>query len=147
VLVNPEHPDGVGQVGLHHRQPSLAEVAIAGVVRAALGVVEVRDQDPVYAGQLPDQVQRLDPVRVLADLVDLVDGGGVGAGRAGCRGSQHEGAPPPYDLGESSGDGCAAPLPERVRGAARTREGPGGPAEHGPASARVRPAGRRPAAT
>ena len=45
VLVDAEHPGVVGQHRFHHRQPPLAHVAEARVVRAALGVVVVRDDD------------------------------------------------------------------------------------------------------
>ena len=50
VLVDAEHPGILGKHPLHHGQSPLAEVAEARVVRAALGVVVVRDDGGLQAG-------------------------------------------------------------------------------------------------
>ena len=54
-------------------QPPLAEVAEPGVVGAALGVVEVRDDRGPQPGGPAEHVEPVEPARLLADLVDLVD--------------------------------------------------------------------------
>src|SRR6266853_1947441 len=72
VLVDAEHGGVFGQLALEHGQPALSEVAEPRVVRAALRIVIVRyhcDLQPQHA----EQVKSLKPVRLSADLVDLVD--------------------------------------------------------------------------
>ena len=71
VLVHAEHRGPGRQLALHPGQAPFAEVAVAGVVGAALGVVVVRDQRHRKAEQA-EQVQAAEPVRVGAGLVDLV---------------------------------------------------------------------------
>ncbi len=79
VLVDAEDEHPVGQRRLQHGEASLAEVAEPGVVVAALLVVVVRNHGDVEP-DLAQDVEPVDPVRVRADLVDLVHGH-----RRGCR--------------------------------------------------------------
>ncbi len=71
------------QCALQDRQPALAEVAEPGVVRAALCVVVMRYHGDVKA-QNAQQVKAVQPVRVSADLVHLVDGQRPVSHRGGC---------------------------------------------------------------
>ena len=75
VLVDAEHEAAFGQLGLEHRQTPLAQVAEPGVVIAALGIVVVRNHRHVQP-DLGEDVEPVEPVRVDAHLVDLVDGNG-----------------------------------------------------------------------
>jgi hypothetical protein len=72
VLVDTEDEDALAQLALHAGKAALAQVAVAGVVGAPLGVVEVGDDRGVEA-RLGQQIQAREPVGVLAHLVDLID--------------------------------------------------------------------------
>ena len=130
MLVDAED-EPVAEVGLDLGQPPTADVAEAGVVRAALAVVVVRDdrappaQDPAHQ---PDP--RL-PAGVLADLVDLVDGQRpVPEGDHG-RGREHQGSPTgpgATHAGEGLGHARALPAAACVARGSRPGEDPvGGP--------------------
>ena len=64
------------QGALEDPQAPLAHVAEPGVVGAALGVVVVRDDRRAQAGRRPSRSRPASQCRVVADLVDLVDGHG-----------------------------------------------------------------------
>jgi len=59
VLVDSQDERLLRQVRFDHRQPALAQVAVAGVVVAALGVVVVRYD---HGGQPGHPVHQVDPV-------------------------------------------------------------------------------------
>ena len=73
VLVDPEHERLVGQFPFQQRQPPLAQIAEAGVVGAALGVVVVRDHRHLE-GDAGQEIEPVEPVGRRAHLVDLVHG-------------------------------------------------------------------------
>ena len=108
---------------LHHRQPAFAEVAVPGVVAAALGVVVVRDERDGEA-ERAEQVEPVQPARRAARLVDLVDRQGEpsrgGGGRRGQHGQPVAGQDPVPQPGR---DRPGLPVRERVRRAP-------GPGEH-----------------
>ena len=119
--IDAQHEVTRRQLLLQQSQAALAEVAEAGVVRAALGVVVVGDDRGVQA-QVGQQVQAGQPGRVRADLVDLVDRDGVGA-EGECRraGERHEAAVGQLARQER-GDLRGLPLAKRVARAARSGE-------------------------
>ena len=131
VLVHAEHADLVGQLGLEHVQPLLAEVAEPGVIAAALGVVVVGDDDRVDAGQGAQQVQARDsrtgrrrPCRSRRP------------GWRDCRPcrrprAEDQGATPRRDVEQCRRQRGVPPLSQRVARAARPGEHPAGPAEQG----------------
>ena len=128
VLVDPEHERRLGQQPLHHGQPALAQVAEAGVVVAALGVVEVGDDDRVEPG-LGHEVEAFEPAGLVAHLVDLVDGHREAPEREGGGAGEGDAAAAPQLLGQDRGRLRAGPLAQGVRRAARPREDvPGGTA-------------------
>ena len=113
VLVDTEHPGAVGEHGLHRDQSSLAEIAEAGVVMAALGVVVVRDHRGVDADRR-EEVEPVGPERLMSALVDLVDGdGGDTDGQRGGRGEHHDTASVEF-RSQHSGHRGVAPLLDGV---------------------------------
>ncbi len=80
----------VGQLRFHAGQPLLAEVAEAGVVVAALGVVVVRDHHRRQAADRSTRFEPRHPVRIDAGLVDLVHRHGVRAERQRGGAGQHD---------------------------------------------------------
>ena len=122
VLVDAEDEASLRQFGLEHREASLAQVAEARVVVAALGVVVVRDDGDVEA-DLGEHVEALEPVRVGAHLVHLVDRDGDLAQRQRRGGREDDGATRTKLLGDRIGDRRVPPLCECVRRTA-------GPGEH-----------------
>jgi transcriptional/translational regulatory protein YebC/TACO1 len=60
VLVDAEHERAVGQLVLEHPQATLALPAEPGVVRAALGVVPVRDDGGAQAGGGAEDVEAVE---------------------------------------------------------------------------------------
>ena len=132
VLVDAEHERAVGQLALEPFEPGQTEVAEAGVVVAALGVVEVGDD----GDRQPDrgqQVEAVEPEGVRADLVDLVDGHRRDAQRERGRAGEHQRAAGSARLQEAastSGTGVPAhwrsandglPGPVNSQSAVRTR--------------------------
>ena len=118
-LSTPEHERAVGEHRLEGPQPALAHVAEAGVVGAALGVVVVGHDGGSQPGRRTQQVEPLEPGRIVTDLVDLVhrDRDDAERERGGAR---HRQDPAARELlPERVGDARPRPLPERVAGAAR----------------------------
>ena len=72
VLVDAEDAGVVGELTFQLDESLFAQVAEAGVVVAAFGVVVVGDDRAADAGEGED-VETRQPVRRRADLVDLVD--------------------------------------------------------------------------
>ncbi len=125
-----------GQHALHHREPPLAEITEARVVRAALGVVVVRDDHAraLEAGRA-HEIEPVEPVHGMTDLVDLVHRNAEAAERQRRRAREHDRAALGELGGERLGHRRAAPDRERVRRAAR-------PGEHEAGRAQPRERGR-----
>ncbi len=126
MLVDAEHEGAVGQLPLELLQPGETEVAEAGVVVAALRVVEVGD-DGDGQPERGQQVEAVQPEGVGADLVDLVDGHRGDAQRQRGRAREHQrpaGTARPQEVGQHVGHGRSCPLAERERRAAGSGEQP-----------------------
>ena len=149
VLVDAEYETSVRQRWLEHGQAPLAQVAEPGVVVAALGVVVVWDHRNVEAN-LCEHVEAVQPVRVDADLVDLVDGHGRPPERERRRRREHDRSARAQLLADRIGDRRAAPLAERDTSGSPGRRRPNRPNARrrhrvrrltvSPVSSRVRPA-------
>ena len=124
VLVHAQHGGVLAELALHPGQPAFAEVAVPGVVAAALGVVVVGD-DRDGEAERAEQVEPGRPVGRAACLIYLVDrqreparGGG---GRRGQHGQPVAGQDPVPQPGR---DRPGLPVRQRVGGAARPGEHP-----------------------
>ncbi len=128
MAVHAEDEDVIGQFALHRAQTALADVAEPRVVRATLVVVVVRDDRRPQARRRPEQVEAVEPSRVLAHLVDLVDRDRMDAEREGRGAGHRDDATRCQQVGERGRDGAADPLAQREAGAARpgkhVRRGP-----------------------
>ena len=129
MLVHAQHPDVVGEHGLHRGEAGGAEVAVARVVAAALGVVEVGHDRRADPGGRAEHVEPVGPGQVGAGLVDLVDRDRVRADGAGRGRADHQGAAAADHVLHGGGHAGALPLPQRVRGAAGAGEDPAGSTE------------------
>ncbi len=123
VLVDADDVPVGTQLGLEALQARGTQVAVAGVVIAALGVVVVRDHGDGQA-QGCQQIEARDPFGFGADLVDLVDRHRRHAECEHRRRREHHGAAPGQLVGEDVGDGGAGPLTKGIRGASRSGEDP-----------------------
>ena len=140
VLVDAEYADVGRKESLELQELCLAHVAEARVVPAALAVVVVGDDGGVQPGQGAEQVQAREPPRLLADLVDLVDGERVGSQGDRSSATHDERAAAVDDLGQADGHRSVDPLAQGVGGAAGAGEGPAGAADssEGPLACRRR---------
>ena len=132
VLVDPEHPGVRGQELLHHREPALAHVAEARVVRAALGIVPVRHHHAMRAeSERAQEIEPIEPVDRVPDLVDLVDGQAEAADGDGGRAREDRDAAMGELVPDGLGHGRAPPRRRAHRSgspAPRTRGRPRGAA-------------------
>ena len=122
----PRMAPSAGSSLLQRLEPGLPEVAEAGVVGTALGVVIVRDDRYCEVKKAVQEVEPGDPVRCGADLVDLVHRKRPSAGGDRCGAPEHHRAPTVDDVADRTDDRCAMPLVEGVGGATGTGEEPGG---------------------
>ena len=115
VLVDAQDEDVGRELLFHLEEAALAEVRVAGVVGAALGVVVMGDDGGPEAG-VGDEVEAVEPVRLLPDLVDLVDGDGVGAEHESSGAGEGDGAATTELGAQHGGHRGFPPLLEGIRG-------------------------------
>ncbi len=124
VLIDAENGRARRQVCLHGRKPPLAQVAEPGVMRAAFGIVIMRDHRDRQADG-SEQVQAIQPVRVGASLVDLIDGHRRQASSGGCGRRQHgDSGPAGHAVPQSVADRLTPPSGQCVGRAAWPGEYP-----------------------
>ena len=112
VLVDPEYEHVVIEFGFEHCQAPLAEVALARVVVATLFVVVVRD-DNDRKTDFAQHVEPVDPVRIGARLVDLVDRNRFPPKREGGGRREHDGTAVAELVGNGLRNWRIGPLAQR----------------------------------
>ena len=107
------------QHGRHGIEPRGAHKAKTRIVGAAFGVVPMGHHHQVQA-EASQQIQAVDPVRILADLVDFVYRQGETAHGQGGGTGGHQASTGGYAVGEQVGHGRLLPLPQGIGRAARS---------------------------